>query len=192
MKAKSYTEANELTPSWWLMLCAGILFIALGVWIFISPVASYISLSLLFAGSMLLAGILEVIFSISIHKSTPGWGWTLVGGLMDVFLGGYLLHYPLLTMVVMPLIVGFWILFRGFMAIGSSLEMRGNSLIGWTGLLLTGILIVLVAIAVLSNPILGIVNVIIWTALAFILSGIFRVCLSLQLRKTKRNRQIKL
>lgn len=71
------------------------------------------------------------------------------------------------------------------MAIGSSIEMRGNGFIGWTWLLSTGLLIVLLALAVLGNPILGIVNVIIWTALAFILSGIFRVYLSLQLKSCK-------
>lgn len=71
MKTKNFREFNDVVQSWWLMLCAGILFIALGIWIFISPVASYISLSLLFANGMMLAGLLEVTFSIVNHRGTP-------------------------------------------------------------------------------------------------------------------------
>jgi len=36
--------------------------------------------------------------------------------LFDLFIGGDLLAYPAITMVILPLLVGVWLLFRGLMA----------------------------------------------------------------------------
>jgi len=55
-----------VSPYWWLMLLGGIVLIALGAWTFASPAAAYLSLSLLFAIGILMAGGLEVIFSLAI------------------------------------------------------------------------------------------------------------------------------
>jgi len=174
---------KNVTRHWWLMLFAGVLLIGLGVWVIIAPVDSYLSLSMTFAVGMVLAGLFEVMFSITNYKHIQGWGWTLAGGMIDLFLGAYLLYYPLLTMIVLPLIIGFWMLFRGFMAIGSSIELRAYGMMDWGWLMFTGIMIIVVALIILGNPLFGIINIIIWTALAFIISGIFRIYLALKLRE---------
>ncbi len=170
-----------VSPYWWLMLLGGLALIALGVWTFASPATAYLSLSLLFAIGILIAGILEIIFSLS-ATFVPGWGWLLAGGLFDSFIGGYLLAYPVLTMVVLPLLVGVWILFRGFMAVGHAFDARSRKLTGWGWLLFTGIVVILLAMLILANPAWGVVNIILWTGLAFIFAGIFRVYLSFRLR----------
>lgn len=183
MKTENLHAADYAAQYWWLMFCAGILFLGLGIWILASPVASYLSLSLLFAFGMIFSGLFELIFSIGNRKRLHGWGWTMTGGLIDVFLGVYLLNIPLLTMVVMPVIIGLWMLFRGFMAIGSSIELRAYGVLDWLWLLFTGILIVVLSLLIIGHPLFAAVNIVIWTAFAFILCGIFRIFLSLQLKK---------
>jgi uncharacterized membrane protein HdeD (DUF308 family) len=178
---------NDAAQYWWLMFCSGVLFIGLGIWMLAAPVSSYLSLSLLFAFGMIFAGIFEVTFSVSNRKRLHGWGWTLSGGLIDIFLGGYLLNLPLLTMVIMPVIIGLWMLFRGFMAISSSIELRAYGILDWAWLLLTGILIVVLSVLIIADPLFGAINIVVWTAFAFLLSGIFRILLSLQLRSLARN-----
>jgi len=185
MEAIRLKTVRTQTKYWWLMLFAGVLLIGLGVWILASPVASYLSLSLVFAAGMVMTGSFEVIFSITNYKDVQGWGWTLAGGLVDLVLGVYLLYYPLLTMIVLPLIMGFWMLFRGFMAIGSSIELRAYGILDWGWLLFTGVMIILVALIILGNPLFGVINIVVWTALAFIISGIFRIYLSIKLKKYK-------
>lgn len=187
MTRKYINDDNYAAQYWWLMLCSGILFMVLGIWILAAPVSSYLSLSLLFAFGMIFAGIFEVTFSISNHKRLRGWGWSLSGGLVDIFLGTYLLSLPLLTMVVMPIVVGLWMLFRGFMAISSSIELRAYGMLDWAWLLLTGVLIVILSILIIGDPFFGTVNIAVWTAFAFLLSGIFRILLSLQLRGWVKN-----
>lgn len=185
MKIPDHTE--YAAQFWWLMFCSGVLFVCLGIWILASPVASYLSLSLLFAFGMIFSGLFELVFSIGNRKKLHGWGWTLAGGLIDVVLGCYLLNFPLLTMIVMPIIIGLWMLFRGFMAIGSSIELRAYGVLDWLWLLFTGVLIVVLSLLIIGHPLFAAINVVIWTAFAFILSGIFRVFLSLQLRKFNNN-----
>ncbi|OCX54007.1 hypothetical protein BEL04_06950 [Mucilaginibacter sp. PPCGB 2223] len=176
---------RTIVNHWWLILIGGIVMIGLGIWIIASPVQSYISLSLAFAFCMFVAGLFEVIFSIANSKSLEGWVWILISGLIDLFIGGYLMGYPVITMAVLPFIVGFWMLFRGFMAIGSAIEMRAYGIWDWGWLLVVGIIIILLALAILANPAFGIANILMWTSIAFIFSGIFRVHLSFKLKKLK-------
>ena len=187
MKTKNVSFIGYSTEYWWLMLSAGILFILLGVWVLLSPVSSYLSLSLLFSCGMLFAGVFEVVFAIGNRKTLHGWGWTLAGGMIDFSLGAYLMYLPLLSMVIMPLIMGLWMLFRGCMAIGSSLELRAYGVLDWTWLMATGVLIILLSLLIIGHPLFTALNVVVWTAFAFILSGIFRIYLSLQLKKLREN-----
>lgn len=186
MKTRDFNESEYAAQHWWLMFSAGVLFVVLGIWILASPVASYLALSWFFAFGMIFSGLFEVIFSIGNHKRLHGWGWIMAGGLIDIFLGTYLLNYPLLTMIVMPIIIGLWMLFRGFMAIGSSIELRAYGILDWLWLLFTGILIVLLSLFIIGHPLFAAINIVVWTAFAFILSGIFRIFLSLQLKKFKK------
>ena len=72
-----------------------------------SPLSSYVALSIVFSISMLISGILEIIFSLSNRKGVPSWGWYLVGGIIDLILGIYLIAYPMVSMEVIPFIIAF-------------------------------------------------------------------------------------
>lgn len=168
---------------WWLYLLSGLLLTGAGIWISISPAAAYVSLSILFAIGILLTGILETIFAVTASRSLHGWGWTLAGGVLDMVIGSYLLTYPLLTMQVLPFIVGFWLLFRGISAIGFSFDMKSYHVGKWWLLLVLSILILIFGFMILAVPAFGILNIIIWTALSFISAGGFRILLAFKLRE---------
>ncbi|ASU34765.1 HdeD family acid-resistance protein [Mucilaginibacter xinganensis] len=180
--SKTYTNT---VIYWWLILFSGFVLVGLGVWVLLSPFESYLSLSVAFAFGILVTGFFEVFFSIANYKHLATWGLTLFGGLVDIAVGSYLLFYPLITMAILRLIVGFWILFRGMFAIGHSIGMRSRSFWEWGWLLLSGIFIVFFALMILGYPSFGIVNIILWTGLAFICAGIFRIYLSIKFRQIK-------
>jgi len=186
METSPFKTIRDIINHWWLILLAGILLIGLGVWVIASPLESYLSLSLAFAIIILGTGIFEILFSVVNHKSMDGWGWILAGGLFDVIIGSYLVYYPAITMGILPLIVGFWLLFRGIMSIGNAFEVRSYGFPDWGWLLLTGIVITLIAIIILVNPAFGVMNIIIWTGLAFIFAGLFRIYISLKFKKLKK------
>ncbi|MGZ3821459.1 MAG: HdeD family acid-resistance protein, partial [Mucilaginibacter sp.] len=156
-------SGNNIINYWWLILLAGVLLISLGIWVITSPLQSYLALSMIFAIGMLAAGLFEVTFSAINYRSLEGWGWALVGGIIDLLIGGYLITYPTITMVILPLIVGVWLLFRGIMAIGNAFEMHYYGFADWWWFLVTGIAIILLALMILVEPTVGVTNIIIWT-----------------------------
>lgn len=171
--------------NWWLLLISGILLVALGILVFAAPAASYLSLSIFFSVSLVITGITEIAFAVSHRQEVQGWVWNFIGGLIDLTLGMYLLANPAVTMATLPFLLGLWLLFRGLLAIGTSFNLRAQGLPNWGWLLAIGIGIVLLAVLIFSNPALGVINIIIWTGLAFITAGAFRIYLSLRLRRLK-------
>ena len=157
----------------------------MGGWIIASPFESYLSFAWAFALCMIGTGAAEITFSLINHRSVEGWGWVLAGGLADLLIGGYLWRYPLITMIILPLIVGFWMLFRGIMAVANALDMRSYGFRDWKWLLFTAVSIIVFALLVLAYPAFRIENLILWTGMAFLLSGVFRIWLSFKLKKIK-------
>lgn len=168
---------------WWIFFLTGLLLTGIGIWIFASPVEAYVSLSILFAVGIFITGVLETLFAIIARKAIDGWGWTLAGGILDIVIGIYLMTYPLVTMQVLPLILGFWLLFRGFSAIGFALDMKSYKTSGWGWLLALGVVIIIFGCMILAVPAFGVLNIIIWTSLSFIAAGLFRIVLAFRLKK---------
>jgi hypothetical protein len=180
-----FKEVKEAVKYWWLLLLTGLLLIAVGIWVFASPAAAYLSLSVLFGACILTIGVFETVFAITVRKSMKGWGWTLASGLLDIVIGSYLLAYPAVTMAILPFVLGFWLLFRGFSAIGFSFEMKSYGDLNWGWFLLFAIGIIFFAFMILAVPAFGVANIIVWTGLSFIFAGVLRIILAFGLKKWK-------
>jgi len=169
--------------NWWIHLLAGILFIIVGCWVISTPISSYVGLSILFSVIMFASGLSELIFVSANSKNLDGWGWYLAAAIFDFLIGLVLVAYPGLTMSVLPLLVAFWLMFKGFSAIGISLDLRHYKVSIWGWLLLAGIIAVLFAFLILMNPAIGGLSIVLTTGLAFISIGVFRIMLALRLRR---------
>ena len=106
-----FNEIQHSVKNWWTSLLLGIVYIIVALWLMFSPVSTYVALSIIFSVSMLISGILEIIFAFSNRKGVPSWGWYIVGGLIDLVLGIYLIAYPMVSMEVIPFIIAFWLMF---------------------------------------------------------------------------------
>ena len=154
-----FDEMEHAVKNWWLSLILGILYIIVALCLLFAPGSSYIALSVIFSISMLISGIIEIIFSISNRRGISSWGWYLAGGIIDLILGIYLVAYPLLSMEVIPFIVAFWMMFRGF-----------------------GILAIICSLIIVWQPAVGALYVIYMLAFTFLIIGFFRVMLSFELK----------
>lgn len=170
---------------WYLLALLGIALILVGIWVFMTPLQSYITLSMLFAFTFLFTGIMELIYAISNRKSLDNWGWSLAGGIVDFLIGVMLIANPQISLLVLPFYVGFAILFRSIMAIGWSIELKKHRVTSWGSLLGIGIIGLIFAFIMLWNPIFAGMTIIFYTAAAFVVIGVFQVYLSLRLRKLK-------
>jgi uncharacterized membrane protein HdeD (DUF308 family) len=187
--AHSIAGIKKAMDYWWLLLLTGIALVSMGLWVFISPEDAYISLSVLFGVCILFVGVFELLFAFSAKRSLNTWGWTVASGIFDILVGCFILAYPDMTAEILPYVLGFWLLFRGFSAIGFALDMRRFGAIGWGWLLVIAILIIVSGILVLAVPTLGLLHIVIWTAVSFIFAGMFRIFLALHLRRIKEDQE---
>ncbi|MDB5155000.1 MAG: protein of unknown function rane [Mucilaginibacter sp.] len=164
------------TWHWWMFLLRGLLFILLGIYMLSAPLTSYVALSFLFGIIILLAGITELLYAYA-NRHTGGWGWRFLLGIIDLVLGIILVTDVSVSMSVLPFLVGIWFLFKGFSLLGfASLLHRPFWMIAG------GILMILFALLIIFNPAIGAMTIVLWTAFAFIITGIFNSLLAFSLR----------
>ncbi len=168
---------------WWISLLLGVLFLIMGVWVVLTPVASYVTLTVFFSVVIFTSGLFGVVFSFANKNRIHGWGWHLISSIFDLVIGAILLIYPGLSLVVLPFVVGFWFLFSGFATIGLSGEfkMMGWKSSGWG--IAFGVLLILFSFLLIINPLLGAATIVYMTAMAFFTFGFFRIYFAFQLKK---------
>ena len=191
MKRRYFSLISYDSEYWWMIRSVGILFVFLGIWIIFSGQQSYYLLSLLLALGVLASGILEMLFSFLNRNSISEWCWIFAGGLIDFVLGAYLLNYPLISMIVMPMVIGMWLLFRSFMTMDSNIALSVIGIRNWIWVIVISILLILPSLIILINPYFGMINVVVYTGAAFLASGIFRIIFSQQLRRAHLKRHTK-
>jgi uncharacterized membrane protein HdeD (DUF308 family) len=170
---------------WYIPLIVGLIFIGIGVYTIISPLKSYLALSILFSLSFLFSGISEIIFSISNRKEIDNWGWTLTFGILTFLLGVLLVMNPVISITTLPIYVGFVMLFRSIMGISYALELKNYGVLDWGNLMVLGILGLIFSFVLIWNPLFAGMTIVFWTGLAIISGGAFSVYLSFKLKKIK-------
>lgn len=182
MRAEFFESISESVKNWWISLLIGILFV-IGAFILIfNPIESYGILSIAFAIFMFIEGVFEIIFAFSNKNILPGWGWYFALGVFTFLLGLLLILHPSVTEAIIPFILAFWLLIRGFSMIGASIELHqfGNRNWGWY--LALGVLSVLCAVGIFFFPIVGAFSVIYILAFIFLFLGIARILLAFELK----------
>ena len=95
----------------------GIIFFIVGIVVFFEPSGTYLALSVLFGNVVILSGAFELYLGTKAHTGS-GMGWYIAGGVIESLLGILLLCTPSMLFTILPFVLGFWLLFRGFMAVG--------------------------------------------------------------------------
>jgi uncharacterized membrane protein HdeD (DUF308 family) len=168
---------------WYLSLILGILFIFAGIWVLRTPLESYLALSILFSVTIFVSGIFEIIYSVTNRKEMDNWGWVFAGGIIDLLFGFWLMSSPLLSIAVLPFVVGFMLMFRSMFAMGFAFDLKAFAVKDWGLLLALGILGVLFSFILLWKPLFAGLTIVIWTGCAFITLGIYRIILSFKLKQ---------
>ncbi len=104
-------------------LLSGILAIVIGALFLKAPIDAVLALTLLVACYLMVGGIFKIVAAASYRFAA--WGWTLVGGVIDLVLGTMIwFEWPASATWVIGLFVGISLVFRGFNWIGLGLALR--------------------------------------------------------------------
>ena len=165
------SQYRSSIKNWWVSLILGIIFFIVGIMVFMKPGDSYLALSVTFGLMVIVSGILEIY----IGAATPaksGRGWLITAGVIETLLGIIIMSLPAVMLTILPFVLGFWLMFRGFTTIGAASDMMSAGIkgAGWT--LTFAILVVISSFFVLANPIIGVGVVVIWLGISLLFAGI--------------------
>ena len=181
-------RASRIIKKWWLLLIAGILCIVAGICVFAFPIESYVTLAVLFGILMLLTGAAQLIISSTSGNYLMMKGYFIVGGILDVILGIFLCVYPGVSLFVLPILMGLWMLYHSFIIISFGADMDSFRLSGGGMLTVFGILLLILSIFVLVDPFsVGIATVLFVAGAGLILLGLMFCSISVKLRDLHKN-----
>jgi len=170
------TSIDRSLRYWWVILIRGILFILLGIYMLYEPASGYAALGFLFGLFILLAGVAELLRVVGDHSSSSRAGHLLLG-IIDLIVGIIFVTHIIASANVLRIIVGLYFFFRGISLLSYS-HFRGRS---WP-LIIGGIITIIFGLLIMFNAIFGAITLIIFTAVAFIIMGIFNVWLGIHIR----------
>lgn len=170
---------------WYIPLIVGLLFIALGIWVFASPAETFIALAIFFSIGFMISGAMEIFHSLSNRKILKNWGWYLAIGILTFILGFHLLVRPGLSALMLSFYIGFWVMFRSIMSIATSIELKDEGEKNWGWILALGILGVIFSFILLLNPIITGITVAFWIGFGLVTSGFLYIMLSFSFKRVK-------
>jgi len=161
---------------WWVFLIRGILFILVGIYMICSPATSFVALGFLFGLIVFFTGIAELLH-VTGHRNSTNRGWHLALGIIDIILGVVLMGHVAAAIAILRIVVGIWFLLRGISLISFSRAV-GRS---WV-LVLGGIVTAIFGLLIIFNAGFGAMTIILFTAIAFIITGIFNAWLGYKMK----------
>ncbi|MCF0219841.1 MAG: DUF308 domain-containing protein [Muribaculaceae bacterium] len=139
MKAMNVNVMGQ-TKAWWVVFAAGVLMILCGFAYWFWPAAGYAVASQLFGWMLILVGIVQLCVSAGPDRA-KGWGWWIIGGVINMFIGFLLVRSVLLSEMVFPYFIAFIFIYWGITAIMNSCI---SSRKYWWMYLVNGILMLLI------------------------------------------------
>ncbi len=176
-------RAGRAVRHWWLMMIVGLLVIAAGVAVFVFPLESYVTLSIIFGVLMLLTGAAKLIAASTSSNFFMMRGYVIAGGVIDLLLGLFLCVNPAVTIVLLPIMMGLWMLYNAFMmiALAGDFDTFGIPGAGW--IIGGSVVLLILSLLVLVNPFTaGIATVVVLAGIGLIVFGSLLCALSLKIR----------
>ena len=176
-------KASRVVKLWWLLAIAGILCILAGIAVFVFPIQSFVVLSIIFGVLVLLVGAAQLIIASSSSNYLAMKGYWVVGGVLDILLGIFLCIYPNVTLMLLPVMMGIWMMYHSFMILAFGGDLENFSIKGSGGTIFGGILLLILSIMVLINPFgAGVATILVLTGVGLMVFGFILCWLSMKLR----------
>jgi uncharacterized membrane protein HdeD (DUF308 family) len=171
-------QVEAISKGWWVLLLAGAVSVIAGGIIFFIDWS--IDDLVVFVGSLLVIRGALTVFSIPVDGSLRI--WSIVLGVIEVFVGVGVFVWPGPGLLVVALSIGWLLLFRGNMAIFGSIASR-KYLPYWGLVLAAGVLEVVVAFYLLGRPGLTLVATVLAIGFASMLYGVLEILAAFEVKR---------
>jgi uncharacterized membrane protein HdeD (DUF308 family) len=179
----------ELTPIvidrfrkyWWLFLIRGLLGIALGVFALVFPAATLWAFLLLVGAYLLIDGIATIAKAIQILRSDRHWWVLLLEGILGVVVGLLIFALPGISLVTLALLVGYWAILTGVLALVTAFRLRQHVKGEWLYLVFA-VVSILFGLYVIVVPAAGLIYITLMISIYGFVAGITLIGLAFRAR----------
>lgn len=168
---------NSISKNWYMILIKGIIMILLAILMFVSPEGALLTYAVFIGIGFIVAGIVRIFQGFS-AKGVDNWGWIVFEGALDLIVGFILVAHPALTASILPFIIGFWATFYGVFLFVDGFSGDGDAFLKIIG----GILIFILGLAIMFNPILFGMTLVIWIGIVLLIVGIYNVIIAFSVK----------
>ena len=173
-----------MTVNWWALLLRGIAAIVFGVFAFVSPGVTLLSLVFVFGIYAIFDGVFAIVAGLRAPEGVSNWWMLLLVGILGLVAGGVAIAMPGQTVIALVTLIGIWAIFSGIFHIIAAIGLRKQITGEWI-MILSGVLSVLAGAYLTANPVAG-AAVVVWVIGFYaILYGIALAILGLKLRSVK-------
>ena len=172
---------THLSRNWWLIALRGLFALLFGILVLLQPAISLAALLLVLSAYLLVDGISNIIHALRVHELYQRWWVMLLEGITSVLAGIIAFVWPDITAIILLYIIAVWAIATGVMEIAASVSLRQEIKNEWL-LALSGILSVILGLALLFWPGTGILAVLWLIGIYSILFGVLLLWLGFRLR----------
>ena len=132
---------------------------------------------------MLLTGAIQLIVASTSGNYLMMRGYVIVGGILDVILGMFLCIYPGISLFLLPIMMGLWLMYHSFIIIALGGDMSTFKIPGNGMTIVLGILILLLSVFVIVDPFsVGVATVLTVAGAGLILFGVMMCSIAVTLK----------
>ena len=113
--------ANEIYESearqvkyWWLSVLVGIASLVVGFLVLVNPIESYFVMAMWLGIVILFTGVFSLVESFTSDSRYVRRGWLILASICDIIIGIVLMLNFLLSVAIIPVLFGIWLLYRAF------------------------------------------------------------------------------
>jgi uncharacterized membrane protein HdeD (DUF308 family) len=179
-EAQAERLSSMLAGNWWAVALRGLAAIIFGVLALLAPGITMLSLVLVFAVTMLVDGVLNLIIGLRSVRRHERWGVFVLQGLASLAAAAVALMAPGVTVLAFVYLMAAWALVSGALALVAAVRLRHDHGRWW--LALSGVLSMVGGIALAVMPLIGALVLTWWLGAYAVVFGVTLLVLAFRLR----------
>jgi uncharacterized membrane protein HdeD (DUF308 family) len=178
--AQAERLSSMLAGNWWAVALRGLAAIIFGLLALLAPGPTMLSLVLVFAATMLVDGVLNLIIGLRSVRRRERWGVFVLQGVASLAAAVVAVLAPGVTVIAFVYLMAAWALVTGILSLMAAVRLRGDHGRWWLGL--SGVLSVLGGIALAVVPLIGALVLTWWLGAYALVLGVTLLVLAYRLR----------
>jgi uncharacterized membrane protein HdeD (DUF308 family) len=178
-EAKIEAMSEALARNWWAVGLRGLAAIVFGIFAFVSPGITILSMILVFAAYMLVDGVFAIIAAVRAVRQGERWGHWALEGILNILIAAIAVVWPGVTAISVVWLIAAWALLTGGLMLYSAFSLKLEHGRWW--LALGGVASTIFGLTLAIAPVIGAVVLTWWLGAYALVFGVLLTVLAYRL-----------